>query len=131
MNEGKKIIFVDYENVQRTGLEGLSYLNKNDEIKIFFSRNSNIIRIDFLSEAQKANVSMDYILVDKTGKNALDFVLIYYLGREIERRKETKEYINYIIISKDLDFQSIIYNINKDKNNYHIYQYERIEKMFQ
>ena len=49
----KKVIMVDYENVQRTGLEGLEKLNSNDKIYIFFSRNSNIIRIDFLAKAKK------------------------------------------------------------------------------
>src|SRR5699024_574679 len=121
------------ENVQRTGLEGINLLNRDDEVKIFFSRNSNIIRIDFLLEAKKANVKMDFIMVDKTGKNALDFVLVYYLGKVISFKSwsEDQEHTNYVIISKDLDFQSIIHNINNDKNSFTIYQFDRIEKMFQ
>ena len=99
------LFFVDFENVNSQGLEGISKLNvdKSDKIIIFYSEKAKSITIDLHKELEKTEIIKEYIKVKVGTANALDFQLSSYLGSYIERSHDSQ----YYIISKDLGFDAV------------------------
>ena len=98
------IYFIDYENVHDEGLKGVSALNGNDTVVIFYSNNIKNMPFDLHVEITKSGVKTDYIKIGKTAKNYLDFHLASYLGYMIGTGKGGPFYI----ISKDTGFDSVV-----------------------
>ena len=91
--------FVDYENVNRAGLEGVETLPKSDRVVIFYSDHAPTIDIDVLV---KCRAKLDFIRVDNRTSNALDFQLVAHLFHKMRKRRR------YYIISKDQGFIAAI-----------------------
>lgn len=97
------VYLIDYENVSYKGLYGISNVKPVDEIIIFYSNDISIIR-DIISIYESAGIVIKYYQLDKTGKNALDFMISAYAGYAA-----SKENINKIaVISNDKGYSSII-----------------------
>ena len=121
--EPKKYYFIDYENVHKTGFNGLLNLNSNDNVIIFYSGNADKITFNLHKEIIDSKADITYFEVKAGGKNALDFQLSTYLGYLIGNKKKAKGYI----VSNDKGFEyvrdfwkkqgfkiEIISNINSD-----------------
>jgi hypothetical protein len=102
----KKVVFIDYENVQNISLSKLE--NKELEVKIFVGNSQNKIPFSLVNEAQGLGKSLEWIKIEGQGNNALDFHISYYLGVFSAR----KEYDEYIILSKDKGFDPLIRFLN-------------------
>ena len=97
------IILIDYENVNESGLIGIETLSASDKMIMFYNSNSKMT-IDFCRKFTNSKCSVQYVKLNKAGKNALDFQLATYLGYLIkENPKET-----YKIISKDKGFDQVV-----------------------
>ena len=73
------VYLIDYENVSYKGLYGISEVKPEDEIIIFYSNDISIIQ-DIISSYVKQGITIKYFELDKTGKNALDFMVSAYAG---------------------------------------------------
>ena len=73
------IILIDFENVQPKNLTLLR--GHPFKTKIFFGANQTKIAIEIAAELQPLGPDVEYIVIEGTGNNALDFHIAYYIGR--------------------------------------------------
>ena len=97
-------VLVDFENVQPESLAALA--NGPFRVKVFVGAAQAKGRISFeLSHSmQMLGASAEYVKIARTGKNAVDMHIAYYVGRLLE--KEPGAMIH--IVSKDTDFDPLI-----------------------
>ena len=97
-------VLVDFENVQPDSLAALA--NGPFRVKVFVGAAQAKGRISFeLSHSmQMLGASAEYVRIARTGKNAVDMHIAYYVGRLLE--KEPGAMIH--IVSKDTDFDPLI-----------------------
>jgi PIN domain len=101
------ILFIDYENVTQVRLSSLQQPN----LKIFIFVGCAQVKIPFelVREAHQLGASVEWIGVEGTGPNALDFHIVFYLG-QISLRSPTS---NYVILSRDRGFDPLIQHLTK------------------
>lgn len=101
------ILFIDYENVTQVKLSSL----QQPHLKIFIFVGCSQAKIPFelVREAHQLGDSVEWIGVEGTGPNALDFHIVFYLG-QISLRSPTS---NYIILSRDRGFDPLIQHLAK------------------
>ncbi len=114
-------ILIDYENVQPSSLK----LPKNNLFKIivFVGANQTKIPIKFSVSMQNLGSNAEYIVMEGTGKNALDFHLVFYLGKIYE--KDPKG--SFHIITKDTNFDLLIKHLKEKGAS--INRYDNINKI--
>lgn len=98
--------FVDFENVQSSGLEGIDNLTEEDEVFIFYSENANRITFELHQSLMRTPAGIYYIPVVVGVKNALDFQLSSYLGYIIYQNLYTRA--SYYIVTKDTAFSCLV-----------------------
>jgi len=96
-------VLVDFENVQPDSLAALA--TGQFRVKVFVGAAQAKGRISFeLSHSmQMLGANAEYVKIARTGKNAVDMHIAYYVGRLLE--KEPNAVIH--IISKDTDFDPL------------------------
>lgn len=99
----KKYYFIDYENVHRTGLNGISELDKSDNIIVFYSKNADKLPFSLHSQIIETKAKITYFEVETVGKNALDFQLASYIGYIVGKHPKSI----FHIISKDAGFENV------------------------
>lgn len=105
----KRAIYVDYENVNISGLKGIESLTHDDVVKIFIgAQTTKLTMVDadriFNCEASVELISNKYI-----GRNALDFIIMVHMGYDIAQELAK----NYYIISKDKGYDPAIHEMRK------------------
>lgn len=101
--DSKKYYLIDYENVHKTGFNGLINLNSADNVIIFYSGNADKITFNLHQQIIDSKADITYFEVKAGGKNALDFQLSTYLGYLIGNSKKAK----YYIVSNDKGFEYV------------------------
>jgi hypothetical protein len=96
------IILIDFENVQPQDLASLQ--GKQFQIKVFCGANQSKIPLDLADQLQRLGPDAEYIRIQGTGRNALDFHIAYYIG-EISAQAPGA---TFYIISKDKGFEPLI-----------------------
>ena len=97
------IYLIDYENVNEGGLNGIETLTQDDTLIIFYNETQKL-SMDIHRLLEKAVCKKDYVKVNKSAKNYLDFQLSTYLGYLVAKNKDVK----FKIISKDTGFDAVI-----------------------
>ena len=100
-----KVVLVDFENIQN--LDGVEKI-LNYEVKVFVGTNQNKVSLDLVQQTQKLGNSLEWIRVNGQGKNALDFHIVYYIGKFIE----SKKFDQFVIVSKDTGYDPLIEHVN-------------------
>lgn len=97
-------VLVDFENVQPDSLAALA--NGQFRVKVFVGAAQAKGRISFeLSHSmQMLGANAEYVKIARSGPNAVDMHIAYYIGRLLE--KEPNAVIH--IISRDTDFDPLI-----------------------
>ena len=97
-------VLVDFENVQPDSLAALA--NGAFRIKVFVGAAQARGRISFeLSHSmQMLGTSAEYVRIARSGPNAVDMHIAYYVGRLIENDKHAVIYI----VSRDTDFDPLV-----------------------
>lgn len=106
---------VDYENVKSHGLDGITSLDSDDVLVIFYSENADSLTFGLHRRLNESRAKISYQKVDVGTKNALDFQLATYLGYLV-RDNEGKE-SSYYIVTKDQGFMSLVNYWKKRKIN--------------
>jgi hypothetical protein len=101
------ILFIDYENVTQVKLSSIQ--QPNLKIFIFVGCDQPKIPFELVREAHQLGTSVEWIGVEGTGPNALDFHIVFYLG-QISLQLPTS---NYIILSRDRGFDPLIQHLTK------------------
>lgn len=96
-------VLIDYENIQPKNL--LLLAQETFHVAFFVGPNQDTVRVEALDLMQRlGSERVKHIKIIDKGKNSLDFHLVYYLGRLIERNPEG----HYHIISKDSGYDPLI-----------------------
>ncbi len=93
-----KDLFIDFENVHKSGLEGIKNLSRFDRVFLFYSDAAESIDID---QIVSCKARLKFVKVINGQPNALDFQLVASLFRRLRRGRK------YYIISKDKGYTSI------------------------
>lgn len=107
----KTILLVDYENIQNIDLAVIQ--DKDIDIKIFVGQAQNKIPIELVQAMQRFGKRVEWIKIEGSGSNALDFHIAFYLGRFSKDIGEG----SFLILSKDKGFDPLVKYINKSKTN--------------
>jgi hypothetical protein len=102
-------ILVDYENVQNIDLNSIK--GKNFYIKIFVGTNQTKIPVELVLKSQELGSQVEWIQINGSGKNALDFHITFVLGRLTQKDSEAF----FHIISKDTGFDPLIAYLKSQK----------------
>lgn len=97
-------VLVDFENVQPDSLEELA--SGSFRIKVFVGAQQAKGRVSFeFSESmQKLGSHAEYVRIARSGPNAVDMHIAYYVGRLIEKESHAAVYI----VSRDTDFDPLV-----------------------
>ena len=99
-------VLVDYENVQIKSLALLK--GEQFRVRVFLGKSNTKIASELAVAMQKLGERADYILLESSGRNALDFHIAYYLG--VLAVADPTAYFH--IISKDTGFDPLIDHLN-------------------
>jgi hypothetical protein len=107
----KTVLLVDYENIQNLDL---SMVQEQDiEIRIFIGQTQHKIPVELVQATQRLGKRVEWIKIEGTGSNALDFHIAFYLGQ----LSKDDERNSFLILSKDKGFDPLIKYIKKNKIN--------------
>lgn len=98
------VYLIDYENVNFAGLEGVGNLTPADEVIIFYSNAASTIPMNLHIDVQKSGARMQYIRIERTGKNYLDFQLSALSGYLVGTTDQT----DFVVISRDTGYDSVL-----------------------
>ncbi|NJM12255.1 MAG: hypothetical protein HC889_10560 [Synechococcaceae cyanobacterium SM1_2_3] len=103
-------VLVDYENVQ---VQSLSLL-KGDHfhVRVFLGPNNTKLPVDLVLAMQELGERAEYVVLETSGRNALDFHIAYYLGALASA--EPSGFFH--IISGDTGFDPLIQHLKKKEN---------------
>lgn len=99
-----RLFLIDYENVNSAGLHGIGQASPEDRIILFYSHAANTLSFEIMDEMMDARILPERVCLEQTGKNALDFQLVTFLGYLIAKEKADE----YYIISKDSGYHAAI-----------------------
>lgn len=99
---GTTILLVDYENVQNIDLSLIQ--EKNIQIKIFVGQSQNKLPFELVRSTQRFGSAVEWIKIEGSGANSLDFHLVFYLGRLSQESAD----FSFIVLSKDKGFDPLI-----------------------
>ncbi len=102
-------IFIDLENVQPKNLEVLK--GYDFKVTVFVGSTQNKITFDMADAMQSLGSNAQYVKIEGSGPNALDFHIAFYVGQI--SAQESDAYFH--IISKDTGFDPLIKHLNKRK----------------
>jgi hypothetical protein len=104
-------VLIDFENVQVKSIALLE--GDHFRVKVFLGPKNTRLPAELVVAVQKLGEKAEYITLDTSGSNALDFHIAYYLG--VLSAKEPAAY--YHVISKDTGFDPLIQHL-RSKNIY-------------
>ena len=101
------IILLDLENVQPKNLEPLR--QTDDLIRVFLGSSQKKLALEFVKLLQPFGPRVEFIEIDGSGPNALDFHIAYYVGRLACEAPGQP----ILIISRDTGFDPLIRHVRK------------------
>lgn len=105
----KRAIYVDYENVNISGLKGIEELTHDDVVKIFIGAQASKLTMVDANRIFNCEASVELITNKYIGKNALDFIIMVHMGYDIAQGLAK----SYYIISKDKGYDPAIHEMRK------------------
>ena len=97
-------VLVDFENVQPDSLAGLAMGQFRVKVFVGASQAKGRVSFELVDSMQTLGANAEYVKIARTGKNAVDMHIAYYIGRLLE--KEPNAVIH--IVSRDTDFDPLI-----------------------
>ena len=95
-------VLIDYENVQ---VKSLALLNGDQfRVRVFLGKSNTKIHSELAIAMQKLGNRAEYIMLESSGSNALDFHIAYYLG--VLAASDVTAFFH--IISKDTGFDPLV-----------------------
>jgi hypothetical protein len=98
-------LLIDYENVQPTDLKRLH--DMPCKVRLFVGANQARIPVTLASALQPLGANAEYVLLESSGHNALDFHIAYYIG-ELSSQEPGA---TFCIVSKDTGFDPLIQHL--------------------
>jgi hypothetical protein len=102
-------VLIDYENVHVKSLAMLK--GEHFRVRVFLGPKNTKLPIEFVLAMQELGERAEYVVLEMSGPNALDFYIVYYLG--ILAATDPAGFFH--IISKDTGFDPLIQHLMKVK----------------
>jgi hypothetical protein len=102
-----KLVLVDYENVQRIDL---SILDDDYRAIVFVGANQQPPKAARRPATAHWFNRVDFLKVEGSGRNALDFHIAFHLGRTFETAPQT----GCFVLSRDKGFDPLLLHLNKN-----------------
>ena len=110
-------ILIDLENVKPAAADLKLIRGANYQVRIFHGPNQNKFDADSVKALQPLGTQVEFIQSERSGKNALDFHISFYLGRLIPEPERavsaTEERARFVIVSKDSGFDVLLGHIRE------------------
>ena len=103
-----RVLLIDYENVLQVDVSEID--KESYKVKIFVGASQNKIPFDLVTAAQAFGPNLEWVKIDASGKNALDFHIAYFLGKY----SQTNPNQEFIVLSKDTGFDPLMRFLNKN-----------------
>jgi hypothetical protein len=97
-----KYALLDLENVQPASLE--KFKNENYQLKVFVGANQPKISVELAQQIQGFGERAQYIRLQQSGKNALDFHIAFYMGQLSCQEPSC----HIVVISKDTGYDPLL-----------------------
>ncbi|WP_017937492.1 PIN domain-containing protein [Zestomonas thermotolerans] len=97
-----KYAMIDLENVQPASLQKLR--NEGYQLRIFVGAHQPKISVDLAGEIQEFGERAKYIRMQNSGKNALDFLIAFYMGQISSSEPDSE----FVVISKDTGYDPLL-----------------------
>src|SRR4051812_40508812 len=103
-----KFILIDYENVPTFSSADLSVLKAAEvRVKLFLGVHNKKIGVDLVGALLPIGSRVELIRLKAAGKNALDLLIAFYIGKLWHETPES----TFCIISKDADYNPLVRNL--------------------
>ncbi len=106
MSNVEEYLYIDYENVQDVQVE---VIKKTVKVAIIVGQDQTKVPIDLVQKTQPFGSAVEWIQVSGKGRNALDFFIAFFLGRDVAADRSK----NFIIYSKDTGYDPLINYLKK------------------
>jgi hypothetical protein len=103
----KKLVLVDYENKSKIDL---SVLDESFAAIVFVGANQNPPKAATKKATEHRFQRVDFMKIEGTGRNALDFHIAFQLGRILETEPDTCCFV----LSSDKGFDPLIHHLTKN-----------------
>lgn len=97
-------VLVDFENVQPDSLEALASGAFRVKVFVGAQQAKGRVSFEFSESMQKLGSHAEYVRIARSGPNAVDMHIAYYIGRLHEKEPHASMYI----ISRDTDFDPLV-----------------------
>lgn len=97
-----KYALIDLENIQPVSLKKLK--DENYQLKVFVGANQAKISVELAEEIQQFGENAQYIRLQNSGKNALDFHIAFYMGQ----LASSEPACQFLVISKDTGYDALL-----------------------
>ena len=98
-----KIIYVDFENVPNVEIQE----TRDTRILLFIGQSQKRLSTSIVKAIQPLGKNVEWVQINGSGKNALDFHIAYYLAMN-----KAQPNTEHFIISKDAGFDPLIAHVN-------------------
>ena len=102
-------VLIDFENVQPSNLEVLQH--HSFKVLVFVGATQTKVPFDLATAMQKLGDSAQYVKIEGSGKNALDFHIAYYIGELATNEPGAF----FFIFSRDTGFDPLIKHLKNKK----------------
>ena len=102
--KAENCFLVDYENVNKDGLNGILGLNGGDCVRIYYSKSAETLTFGLHRRIIASKAVFEYVKLDLPIKNAIDCRILF----DLEDFAKLHRAHNYYIVSKDSDFDRSI-----------------------
>lgn len=92
-----RTFLIDLENVKNQGMIGVEQLSGEDRVFIFYSESANSLSIPTIQAMNNSKAEIEYVKLQRSGRNAMDFQIVALLGFLIGSEKNG----NFCIVSQD------------------------------
>lgn len=97
----EEYLYIDYENVQDVKVD---IIKKTVKVMIIIGENQTKVPIDLVQKTQPFGNAVEWIRVNGKGRNALDFFITFFLGKDVAADANK----TFIIYSKDTGYDPLI-----------------------
>jgi hypothetical protein len=97
-------VLVDFENVQPESLEALATGAFRVKVFVGAQQARGRVSFEFSESMQKLGSHAEYVRIARSGPNAVDMHIAYFVGRLLEKEQHASIYI----VSRDTDFDPLV-----------------------
>lgn len=103
----EEFLYIDYENVQDVNVD---LFKKTMKVMVIVGDNQSKVPIDLIQKTQPFGEGVEWLRVTGKGRNALDFFIAYFLGRDVAAHSSK----TFTIYSKDTGYDPLINQLKKN-----------------